>query len=163
MHEQLVEDRVGLDRIHHVGRLVDAKLLRDDLELFLQHLAHAVFHGVFEHEVDGANHVLLSNAVHLANALLDPHRVPRHVEVDDDMAELQVQAFATGIGGNQHAHILENACCARVRASRSMLPLSVVTEKPRLLQVIGQHRLRGHELGEDQHLQRRVTFSCCSL
>ena len=97
MHEQLVEDRIGLNRIHHISRLVNAKLLRDDLELFLQHLAHAVLHGVFEHEVDGTHHVLLSDTVYPANALLDPHRVPRHVEVDDEMAELQVQTFTTGI------------------------------------------------------------------
>ena len=44
--------------------------------------------------------VALADTVHAANALFDAHRVPRHVEVDDDVAELQVQTFTTGIRRN---------------------------------------------------------------
>ena len=104
------------------------------------------------------DNVLLSDAVHPANALLDPHRVPRHVEVDDDVAELQVQTFTTGIRRNQHAHIFENTCCC----PRARLQVHAAVERRHrettALQVVGQHRLRRHELGEDQHLQRRVAF-----
>ena len=56
-----------------------------------------MFDGVFENEVDGAHHVALADTVHPANALFDAHRVPRHVEIDDHVAELQVQAFPTCI------------------------------------------------------------------
>ncbi|MNR48408.1 hypothetical protein D3C85_1676460 [compost metagenome] len=97
MQEQLVEDRIGLDRVHNVGRLVDAKLLRDDLELCLQHLTHTVFDRIFQYEVDGAHHMVLTDTVDAANTLFNPHRVPRQIEVDDDVAELQVQTFAAGI------------------------------------------------------------------
>ena len=34
------------------------------------------------------HHMVLPDTVHPADALFDPHRVPRHVEVDDDVAEL---------------------------------------------------------------------------
>ena len=33
-----------------------------------------------------------------ADALFDPHGIPRHVEVDDHVAELKVQALAAGVG-----------------------------------------------------------------
>src|SRR5690606_13710793 len=42
--------------------------------------------------------VLLSQAVDAADALLDPHRVPRHVVVHHGAAELEVQALCGGIG-----------------------------------------------------------------
>ena len=45
----------------------------------------------------------LADAVHPADALLQPHRVPGDVIVDDHMAELQIQTFTAGIGGNQKA------------------------------------------------------------
>ena len=36
-----------------------------------------------------------------ADALLDPHRVPRQVVVDHEVAELEVAALAAGLGGDQ--------------------------------------------------------------
>ena len=47
--------------------------------------------------------MLLADPVHPPDPLLDPHRVPGQVVVHDDVCELEVQAFATGIGGNKDA------------------------------------------------------------
>ena len=50
------------------------------------------------------NRPLLADAIHAADALLEPHGVPGQLEVDDEAAALlQVQAFAGGVGGEQHA------------------------------------------------------------
>ena len=41
-----------------------------------------------------------------ANALLDTLRVPRKVIIDDQRAELQVQAFGCGFGGNHYISLM---------------------------------------------------------
>ena len=53
-------------------------------------------------EVEDEAVLLLAVAVDAAHALLQPHRVPGDVVVDHQPAELQVDAFARGLGGHQH-------------------------------------------------------------
>ena len=44
----------------------------------------------------------LANPIDSADALFEPHRIPRQLEVDDEPAGLvKVQAFARGVGGQQ--------------------------------------------------------------
>ncbi len=52
-------------------------------------------------EIEDRHRVLLTDAVDSTDALLDPHRVPRQVVVDQDVAELEVPALAAGLGGDQ--------------------------------------------------------------
>lgn len=57
-------------------------------------------------EVDDDDIVFLSVAVAAAYALLDALRIPRQVVVDDERAELQVDAFGTRFGGNHDGAVL---------------------------------------------------------
>jgi hypothetical protein len=47
----------------------------------------------------------LANAIHAANSLFKSHRIPRDIEVNHHVAELEIQAFATRIGGYKDPHI----------------------------------------------------------
>ena len=49
-------------------------------------------------EVEDVDVVLLSDAVDAAHALLEPDGVPRHVVVDHQVAELEVDALAGRLG-----------------------------------------------------------------
>ena len=152
LHKQLIEHRLHFCRVHHIRSLVHAELLGDEGEFFFQNLPHTVLHRVFQHKIQRTHHVLLPDAIHPPNALLDAHRVPRHVEIDDDVAELQVQTFATRVGGNQHARILREL----LQAARARFHVHAAVErgdsKTPASQIVHQHGLRGNELRENQHL-----------
>ena len=51
---------------------------------------------------DGDRLALLSVAVDTADALLDAHGVPGQIVVDEEIAELEVEALAADFGGQQH-------------------------------------------------------------
>ena len=70
----------------------------DALEELLEHAALA---GVRRHEIEDQAVLFLAVTVDAAHALLQPHRVPRDVVVDHQPAELQVDAFARGFGGDE--------------------------------------------------------------
>ena len=55
-----------------------------------------------EAEVHDLDRMLLPDAMDPADALLDAHRIPGEVEVDDAAAELEVQPLAADVGGQQH-------------------------------------------------------------
>src|SRR5258708_655338 len=60
-------------------------------------------HGAGRNEIDDCHCLaLLAIAVDPSNALLDPHRIPREVVVDEQIAELEVQALAAHLGGEHH-------------------------------------------------------------
>ena len=54
-------------------------------------------------QVVNAHRMLLAEPVQPPDALLDFHRVPRQVEVDQPMAELQVAAFGAAVREQQRA------------------------------------------------------------
>ena len=47
----------------------------------------------------------LADPIDAADALLDPHGVPRHVVVDQRAAELEVQPFGRGVGAQQQVGV----------------------------------------------------------
>src|SRR5262245_40425512 len=55
-------------------------------------------------EVEHEDFALLADAIDASDALLDRHRIPRHVEIDQRVAELDVAAFAAGFGTQEHRH-----------------------------------------------------------
>ena len=72
-----------------------------ELEFFLQQFVHARVGFVATiNEVHHDDVVFLPVAVAAADALLNALRVPRQVVVDDERAELQVDAFCARFGGN---------------------------------------------------------------
>ena len=48
---------------------------------------------------------LLSQAVDAADPLLDLHRVPRQVSIDQHTARLKVQALARGVGADENVNL----------------------------------------------------------
>ena len=48
------------------------------------------------------NRVVLAYSVHSPDSLLDLHRVPRQVVVDEDMAELKVPPFSARLGAYEY-------------------------------------------------------------
>src|SRR5690606_8875696 len=105
LDKELIEQRFCLDRVHYVGGLIYAELFGDDRELRLQNLPNAMLDRVLQDEVDRAQHVRLPDTVDAADALFDPHRVPGHVEVHDDVAELEVQTLASSVRRDQNTDI----------------------------------------------------------
>src|SRR5262245_7940036 len=54
-------------------------------------------------EMEGMNRVPLSDAIHAADALLEAHRIPWKLDVDDQAAALvQVQPFTGRVGGEEN-------------------------------------------------------------
>ena len=87
-------------------------------------------------EVEDQAVLLLAVAVDAAHALLQPHRVPGDVVVDHQPAELEVDALARRLGGDQHlAVLLElplgiDARAGRVAVADLHAAVDVVTDRP---------------------------------
>ena len=78
-----------------------AKHAREQVELLGEQFQHALVGLVAGvEEVDDHHIETLTVAVAAANALLDALRVPRQVVVDDQRAELQVDALGSRFGGD---------------------------------------------------------------
>ena len=62
---------------------------------------------------------LLAEPVDAADALLEPQRVPRQLDIDHQPAAvMQVQAFAGGVGGDEH---IDLAVIERIDRERAQL------------------------------------------
>src|SRR2546426_8174142 len=78
------------------------------------------------YEVRGTYGMGLANTVHPADAMLQPHGVPRDVIVDYHMAELEVQTFTAGIGRDQDARFLgEDRKSTRLNSSHLVISYAV--------------------------------------
>jgi hypothetical protein len=59
--------------------------------------------GAARYQVKCVDRALLTDPIDAADALLEPHRVPRQLEVDDEAAaSVKVEAFCGGVGGEQN-------------------------------------------------------------
>ena len=103
--DALLEVDAGLDGPKHlIGGAEDAV---EEAELLAQQLEHAAVGLIaFVQEVDDHHVVPLPVAVAAADALLDALRVPGQVVVDDQRAELQVDAFRRRLGGEQDRRLI---------------------------------------------------------
>ena len=98
--DALLEVHAGLDGAQHLVRGAEDAV--EEAELLAEQLEHAPVGLVaLVQEVDDDHVVLLAVAVAAADALLDALRVPGQVVVDDQRAELQVDAFRRRLGGEQ--------------------------------------------------------------
>ena len=157
---------------HDVEHLVGAQFAADFLQPFEQLLQDAALAGVLGHEVEDQAVVLLAVTVDAADALFQADGVPGDVEVDHQPAELQVDAFAGGLGGNQHlGRFLELALGVDARARRVAVadlhaavdlrerqaPLAELAQRALVAAVAGQVVEGVLVLGEDQqpHLRDR--------
>ena len=86
------------------------------------------------------------------------HRVPGQVVVDDDVGELQVQTFATGVGRNKNSSLLCELPLDPPPFFHVHRTVKADDREAMLLQEVPKHVLRRHEFGEDQVLQLRVVL-----
>ena len=95
----LLEVHAGFDGAEDFVTRAEHSL--EQLELLREELEHALVGRVLPvQEVDDDDVVLLAVSVAAADALLDPLGVPGKVVVDDERAELKVDAFRACFGGN---------------------------------------------------------------
>ena len=78
-------------RIQHITRLVNAQFLHDEVELLNDDIVDSIVNAVVRQHIVCLHFMLLTNTVYTTDALLQRHRIPGKVIVDDDVAELHVQ------------------------------------------------------------------------
>ena len=126
---QLDEVAVLLDTPQDRTDLADHQLEHGDL--LLEQMQHLLLQRAAGHQIEHEDLALLADAVDTADALLDRHRIPRHVEIDERVAELDVAPLAAGLGAQQHRHavaevgdggILVGAAEAALEAARMPCP-----------------------------------------
>ena len=83
--------------------------MANGIQLVEQHFEHTAFVGGPGYQVDDAHIVLLLVAMDATHPLLKAGRVPRDVVVDHQVAELQIDALASGVGGDQEAGAVGSA------------------------------------------------------
>jgi hypothetical protein len=75
--------------------------------------------GAARNQVNGVDDPLLPDPIDAADALLEPHRVPRQLEVHDEAASaMEVQPLGRGVGGEQDA---ARQALERVEHGRTLL------------------------------------------
>src|SRR5215210_3949710 len=99
-----LEDRFGeLALIIHLAEylpdLADDQL--EHVDLLVEDAQHVLFKRAARDRVEDEDFARLADAVDAADALLNRHRVPRQVEVDERVAELQVAPLAARLGREQ--------------------------------------------------------------
>ena len=93
-----------LELAEHVEDLAAERLARL-LELLQQRAIDVALAGLLGHQVPEVADLGLADAVDAAEALLEAVRVPRQVVVHHQVGALEVDAFAGGVGGEQHLHL----------------------------------------------------------
>ena len=68
------------------------------MEFFHQLVENPAFHGVLREEIENEAILGLAVTVNAAHALFEPVRIPRNIEVEQDMAALEVDALACRLG-----------------------------------------------------------------
>src|SRR5690606_32849010 len=89
-----------------VEDLVGAELLLDLGKTHEELLEHAPFARVHGREVEDEAVLRLAVAMDAPHALLEAHGVPRDVVVDHQPTELEVDAFASSLRGDEHLAVL---------------------------------------------------------
>src|ERR1700681_333061 len=91
---------VVLRRLERVGR---ADVLARPSDARFEPIEDARLAGVARDQVEGVNAARLTDAIDATDTLLEAHRIPRQLEIDDDSARLvKVQALAGGVGGQKN-------------------------------------------------------------
>ena len=80
-------------------QLADDQL--EQIDLGLQHRQDLLLDGVPRDQVGDQDVVDLPDPVQSADPLLDLHRIPRQIDVDHDVAELQIPSLTGGFGAEQ--------------------------------------------------------------
>ena len=98
-------EHLVLERALRLPGAEDLLHLADDqlehLDLALEDLEHVGLERAATRQIDDAHGMLLPQSMHATDALLDPLGIPGQVIVHDERAELEVEPFGAGLGGDQ--------------------------------------------------------------
>ena len=119
---------------HEIGELAllleaaedGADLADDQLEhrdLFLQQRQHLLLQRAARDQIEDEDLAVLADAVDAADALLDRHRVPGHVEIDQGIAELDVAPFAARLRAQQDRRMVAKRGDGRVLLRPAQAPV----------------------------------------
>ena len=111
----------------------------------------------------GGDIARLADSVDASDALLDPRGAPRKVVVDDDMRELEIDAFPASVGGDQHPSVRPELLLCITPLGDGHRSVDGDSADACTVEEVEQHLLRGDELGEDDGLRRRVSLSASDL
>ena len=127
-------------------------------KFLLQNLADPTLDRILQNKVQCPDHLRLADTVHPPDTLFHAHGIPRQVVVYDHVAELQIQALAAGVRGNQDAHISTEPFLDVHSLFHGHAAVQAHRGKASAAQVLCEHFLGGDELGEDENLQIRIGF-----
>ena len=74
-------------------------------DLLVQQLQHLLLQGAARHQIEDEHFPILTDTIDTADALLDRHRIPGYVEIDQCVAELNVAPLAAGFRREQNRHV----------------------------------------------------------
>jgi hypothetical protein len=163
---------------HEVGEIAllvqaaedGADLAHHQLEhgnFFVEQEEHLLLQRAACHQIEDEHFAALSDAVNAADALLDRHGIPRHIEIDQRVAELDVAALAPGLRAQQHRHALAELDNGAILLRPAQAAVEAREIKSILRQKLGQASKRRARMHEDELLLRRVApqeiEECCFL
>ena len=90
------------------------------------------------------------------DTLFDYHRVPRQVEVDQGVAELQIPALATGFGAQQHRYLVAEAFDRAVLVRPAHTAFEHIVDDPLSIQQLVEPSQRLAVMDEHDFLLVRV-------
>ena len=99
---QLIGGEHVAQDIEHLAGALRVEVVFDGLDALKQFVEHAAFARVRRNKIENEAVLLLAVTVDAAHALFKPDRIPRNVVVDHQPAELKVDAFAGGLGRDEH-------------------------------------------------------------
>src|SRR5262249_49111725 len=76
-----------------------------DFELHQQSVINVAFACLLRDEIPKVTNLGLTDAVDSTKPLFEPVRIPRQIVIDHEVGVLEVHAFASSVGGYQHAHV----------------------------------------------------------
>ena len=74
----------------------------EHVDLLIEDPQHLVLDRACRHQIEHKHLTRLADPVDTTDTLLDRHRIPRDIEVDQRIAELQVAPLASGLAAQQH-------------------------------------------------------------
>ena len=115
-------------------------------------LEDALFDGLRMEQADRVHGTALAESIDPADALLEPQRIPRQLEIDHDAAAMmKIEALTRGVGGDQH---INRALVERVDGGSAEIGRHTAVNRgcsPRRGQRL-QHRVEAVAVfGEDHH------------
>ena len=125
-------------------------------DLLLEQRQQLIFQCTARDEVEHEDFPILADAVDAANALLDRHRVPGYIEVDERVAELNIAALAAGFGAKEHGRVVAEGGDRRVLLRPAEAAVEAGEGQSGVEEQIGQAGKRLSGMDEHQLLLGRV-------